>query len=205
MICVAISFDDGYVRHYEYAKLLYKLDVPATFFIITGLNEYNGEKLLANKPELVRDIVDMGHEVGSHTHTHPDLTKVGRETIEDEFLRSTEALRSWGIDYELGIAYPYGSFNNDVLDLASKYFIYGRTMGSYNRWNEKPTKYAIGGMGIRHLPKLIIKAITKRTRLVSIVMHRESLSTIKLMVDYLRMFNAKFLTLNQAVRECLST
>ncbi|MEZ0346407.1 MAG: polysaccharide deacetylase family protein [Infirmifilum sp.] len=88
------------------------LELGVLFFVITGPSEYNGKKLLTSRPELVRANANMGHEIGSSTHTHHNLTKTGRSTIEDEFLWSIETLRSWGIDYELSIAYPYGSFNN---------------------------------------------------------------------------------------------
>ncbi|WP_069807900.1 polysaccharide deacetylase family protein [Vulcanisaeta thermophila] len=199
MTYVAISFDDGYIKQYEYAKLLYKMDIPATFFLITGLTEYSGEKLITKEPKLIREIMDMGHEVGSHTHTHPDLTRIGREKIREEFINSINTLRRWGIDYEVGIAYPYGSFNNEVIEEASRYFAYGRTMGEYNRWNERFIRYAIGGMGIRHLPKLIIKLITGKPKLISIVMHRENPTLIKATIEYLKMFNLRFKTLSEAI------
>ena len=203
MTCVAISFDDGYLRHYEYAKLLHKMDVPGTFFIITGLTEYMGEKLLTTKPELIRELTDMGHEVGSHTHTHRDLTRLSPEEMRIEFMRSIEALRRiLGDDYEFGIAYPYGSFNEYVINEASRYFIYGRVMGSFNRWNEKPMKYALGGMGIRHLIKYPIKALTSKPKLINVVFHNEPAWLIRLTINYLRTFNVKFVTMREGLK-CL--
>ena len=203
MTCVAITFDDGYLRHYEYAKLLHRMDVPGTFFVITGLTEYVGEKLLTTRPELVRELTDMGHEVGSHTHTHRDLTRLSPEEVRVEFERSIETLREMlRNDYEFGIAYPYGSFNNHVINEASRFFAYGRVMGSFNKWNEKPMKYALGGMGIRHLIKYPIKAITNKPKLINVVLHDEPTQLIKLTINYLRTFNIRFVTMKEGLK-CL--
>ncbi len=65
MIYVTFSFDDGYLEHYSIAKELYRLDIPATFFVITGLTSYMGKKLLITEPKLIREIEDMGHEIDS--------------------------------------------------------------------------------------------------------------------------------------------
>jgi len=40
---VSLTFDDGYRRHFEIAKVLYGLDVRASFYVITGLQRYGGK------------------------------------------------------------------------------------------------------------------------------------------------------------------
>lgn len=67
---LALTFDDGPDPRWTPAILdiLRQEDVPATFFIIGK----NGETY----PDLVRRIVNEGHEIGNHTFTHPNLGEV---------------------------------------------------------------------------------------------------------------------------------
>ncbi len=72
---VALTFDDGpdAVWTPRILDILKARHVPATFFII-------GENALVER-RLIQREVDEGHEVGSHTYTHPNLATVSpRET-----------------------------------------------------------------------------------------------------------------------------
>ncbi len=64
---VALTFDDGPDRVYttEILDELAARGAPATFFVI-------GKEALDN-PDIIRRIVDDGHEIGVHTFTHPAL------------------------------------------------------------------------------------------------------------------------------------
>ena len=201
MFCVALTFDDGYMEQFRYAQILHRADIPGTYYLITGLRDYKGRKLMINDKELVKELIDMGHEVGSHTHTHSDLTRISINEVEEEFRLSKEIISELIGDDDIGIAYPYGLFNEEVIRAASKYFIYGRTMGNLNRWNEVANRYALGGMGARHLVKLPIKAL-KGVRLVTIVFHDEPTWLVKSVIEYLRAFNARFVTLREGLK-CL--
>ncbi|HEY6118487.1 MAG TPA: polysaccharide deacetylase family protein, partial [Pyrinomonadaceae bacterium] len=67
---IALTFDDGPDPEWTPAILdiLKQENVPATFFIIGK----NGQA----HPELLRRLVNEGHEVGNHTFTHPNLGEV---------------------------------------------------------------------------------------------------------------------------------
>jgi cellulose synthase/poly-beta-1,6-N-acetylglucosamine synthase-like glycosyltransferase/peptidoglycan/xylan/chitin deacetylase (PgdA/CDA1 family)/spore germination protein YaaH len=69
---VALTFDDGPDRRWtpRILDILKAKGVPATFFVI-------GENGLTEHRLLEREIRE-GHEVGSHTYTHPNLATVGR-------------------------------------------------------------------------------------------------------------------------------
>jgi len=64
---VALTFDDGPDPHWtpRILDILKQRQVPATFFIV-------GENALTERGLLEREIRE-GHEVGSHTYTHPNL------------------------------------------------------------------------------------------------------------------------------------
>ena len=67
---LALTFDDGPDPRWTPAILdiLQREHVPATFFIVGKQGEAY--------PDLVRRIVDDGHEIGNHTFTHPNLGEV---------------------------------------------------------------------------------------------------------------------------------
>lgn len=72
---VALTFDDGPEDPYttEILDTLKEQKVPGTFFVI-GAN-------VVKYPDLVRRMIDEGHEVGSHTFFHPDETAAGAERM----------------------------------------------------------------------------------------------------------------------------
>jgi peptidoglycan/xylan/chitin deacetylase (PgdA/CDA1 family) len=174
MVVISLTFDDGYLAHYEAAKKLYRMDVQATFFIITGLETYLGRRLLTARPELIKEIVDMGHEIGSHTDTHRDLTVLEPQEVERELAKSLAFVKRF-VEGPVGLAYPYGSFNKEVVGIAKKYYAYARTMGSYNRWNKVGDRFCLGGMGVRHLPEVLLRGLVDRgTKLAALVFHEDA-------------------------------
>jgi peptidoglycan/xylan/chitin deacetylase (PgdA/CDA1 family) len=174
MVVISLTFDDGYLAHYEAAKKLYRMDVQATFFIITGLETYLRRRLLTARPELIKEIVDMGHEIGSHTDTHKDLTVLEPQEVERELAKSLAFVKRF-VEGPVGLAYPYGSFNKEVVGIAKKYYAYARTMGSYNRWNKVGDRFCLGGMGVRHLPEVLLRDLVDRgTKLAALVFHEDA-------------------------------
>ena len=61
-----------------------------------------------------------GMHIGSHTHSHPWLSRLSREEQQHELLASRSFLEAVGVNTLEGwsLAYPYGDFNNDTLDVA---------------------------------------------------------------------------------------
>ena len=69
---VALTFDDGPDPRWtpRILDILKAKGVPATFFIV-------GENAITERPLLER-MIREGHEIGSHTYTHPNLATAGR-------------------------------------------------------------------------------------------------------------------------------
>ena len=74
---MALTFDDG---PFEYTAALLDIlkrhDAAATFFV-NGRNF--GDASLAPYPDILRRMVVEGHQVASHTHTHPDLSTISQD------------------------------------------------------------------------------------------------------------------------------
>ena len=82
---IALTFDDGPDRRWtpQILDILVKYKVPATFFVI-GTN--------ANlNPDILRQIVTTGNEIGNHTFTHPDLSAILQQQLTLE-LNATQRL-----------------------------------------------------------------------------------------------------------------
>ncbi len=82
---IALTFDDGPDPRWTSAILdiLKRESVPATFFVIGK----NGQSY----PDLLRRIVNEGHEIGNHTFTHPNLGEVPG-SLTDLELNATQRL-----------------------------------------------------------------------------------------------------------------
>jgi peptidoglycan-N-acetylglucosamine deacetylase len=67
---IALTFDDGPDPRWtpRILDILKQENVPATFFVIGK----NGQAY----PELLRRMMDEGHEIGNHTFTHPNLGEI---------------------------------------------------------------------------------------------------------------------------------
>lgn len=106
----ALTFDDGPnpVTTPKILATLQEHGVKATFFV-TGQNAQR-------YPELIRQIVAEGHELGNHTWDHPQLPKLSADQITDQLDRTQAA-----VDAALGYPYPmkqvrppYGATNDAV-------------------------------------------------------------------------------------------
>ncbi|HVH31075.1 MAG TPA: glycosyltransferase [bacterium] len=82
---IALTFDDGPDPQYTPAVLdiLAHYRVPATFFVV-------GARAMLNA-ELLHRIIREGHEIGNHTFTHPNITKISERQFGVE-LNATERL-----------------------------------------------------------------------------------------------------------------
>jgi peptidoglycan/xylan/chitin deacetylase (PgdA/CDA1 family) len=83
---VALTFDDGPGEWtYPILDVLAEHGAHATFFVIGSLVE--------SHPEIVRRILDEGHELGNHTWSHPWLARdCDDERVRDELERTNHVL-----------------------------------------------------------------------------------------------------------------
>ncbi|WP_272895160.1 polysaccharide deacetylase family protein [Nonomuraea sp. MG754425] len=105
--CVALTFDDGPgVYTDELLRHLAAYRARATFFVI-------GQNVAAH-PEVLRRTYEAGHEIGGHTWSHPDLTKLTAAAVRAQFARTDQAVKAAiGVTPKL-IRPPYGALSASV-------------------------------------------------------------------------------------------
>jgi peptidoglycan/xylan/chitin deacetylase (PgdA/CDA1 family) len=129
---VVLTFDDGFRNFYTEAfPVLSEFNFRATVFLVTdfcgGHNDWSGNPKELPRSELldwkeIRELDETGIEFGSHTKTHPDLTRLSTNDMTTEMLDSKAK-----ISYALGrdvstFAYPYGRSNHEVRRIALENF-----------------------------------------------------------------------------------
>jgi peptidoglycan/xylan/chitin deacetylase (PgdA/CDA1 family) len=131
---LAVTFDDAYRSVFETAfPILASLGIPATVFVPT---DYPGrERAMAwpgidrwlggpHEPELVPAsweqlgiLAEAGWEIGSHTCSHPWLTRLADADLERELVDSRDRCRE-RLGACTSLAYPYGDHDDRVVRAA---------------------------------------------------------------------------------------
>ena len=106
---IAISFDAAWgAEDFDtIIEILDKHHVKTTFFM-TG-------EWVEKYPDCVKTLVEKGHDLGNHSTSHPDMTKLTKEKQKEEFMTVHNAVKELtGYEMEL-FRPPYGAYNNDVI------------------------------------------------------------------------------------------
>jgi peptidoglycan/xylan/chitin deacetylase (PgdA/CDA1 family) len=110
----ALSFDDGMSDNHDVVlPILAELRLPATVYVVTGLigkpNPWmaagSGARMM-NEDEL-REVAATGLEIGAHTITHPDLSRLDYDTCLGEITGSRRELERLLSVSVKTFAYPY--------------------------------------------------------------------------------------------------
>ncbi|KUO02947.1 hypothetical protein AQJ67_20035 [Streptomyces caeruleatus] len=86
--CIALTFDDGPAMPETSTLLTYlaRYKARATFFTV-------GQNVAAH-PDLVRAASRAGMEIGNHSYSHPDLTKLTPEQVASQLNRTSAAIEA---------------------------------------------------------------------------------------------------------------
>ena len=118
---LSLTIDDALDDREDTLAILDDFGVKATFFL-------NTEDLLA-RPSLQQAMIQAaqtGHEIGSHTLTHPNLTLLSNADLDRELRESKEILENLINKPVQTLAYPFGADDARVRTVASQYYIAAR-------------------------------------------------------------------------------
>ncbi len=112
---IILTFDDGPSKYTtDIISTLEKNQISAIFFVLENrINSH--EKILEN---MIKD----GYIIGIHSNTHPNLIKLGNEEIEVEVSSGQKKLMDMFSYESIYFRSPYGSRNEETLDIINKYY-----------------------------------------------------------------------------------
>ncbi len=109
---IALTFDDGPDSKYtpKVLEILRQNGIKATFFVV-------GERV-KRYPEIIREEIMEGHEIGNHTLSHPNLPKYNCERIRAEIEGCEDTLRRLGAPKPRYFRPPKGAINGQAFEVA---------------------------------------------------------------------------------------
>ena len=140
---LTFSYDDGVQQDIRFMDILDKNGLKGTFNINSERFSPEGKVFPAghiHRPMTERRCCELysesGHEVAVHALTHPRLEQMPAERIAYEIVKDRENLESLFGTIIRGMAYPYGTHNNTVVDvLKACGIVYARTTAVTGRFD----------------------------------------------------------------------
>ncbi|MGN1147522.1 MAG: polysaccharide deacetylase family protein [Lachnospiraceae bacterium] len=111
---IYLTFDCGYENGNTEPILdaLKKHQAPATFFVVGHF--------LETAPDIVKRMVNEGHEVGNHTYHHPDMSQISDKNAFQKEMDDVASLFQEITGEEMAMYYrpPQGKYNTENLQMA---------------------------------------------------------------------------------------
>ncbi len=183
---IAMTFDDG-----PSAKLTPKLldllaarHIKATFFVL-------GENV-AEHPDIIARAAREGHEIASHSWSHPNFAKMSLEGIRSQLQRTDDAIASTAGKRPTLFRPPYGSITPHEKEWIHDQFGYDIIL-----WDVDPDDWKRPG------PAVVRSRILKETRPGSIVLshdiHPGTIEAMPSTLDELEAKGFKFVTVSELI------
>ncbi len=167
---VGITFDDGYQNNLINAvPILLKYNFSATCYIVSenlGLsNTWDLDKGITQRPLMTIDEIkawlSFGMDIGGHTQTHTDLTKISIKAAKREINTSKGDLENTFNTQVTDFCYPFGRFNELISDLVKESGYLSATTMERGIVKSMTNRFMLPRMPINHrtLPHLFLAKI----------------------------------------------
>ena len=167
---VGITFDDGYQNNLiNAAPILKKYNFSATCYIVSKRigtsNKWDLEKNITQRQLMssseIQKWLDLGMDIGAHTQTHADLTKIKYNIAFDEVKNCKNDLElffSISID---DFCYPFGRFDKTTVELVKNAGFKSATTMNRGRVNIESNSHELPRVPVTHhtLPHLFLAKI----------------------------------------------
>ena len=144
---ILLTFDDGYKSFLNAAEILNDMGFKATFFL-TKKWCYEKHNFLNNE-----EIIALSgmHEVGSHTISHPQLTKIPLESVYSELHESKKWLEHLINKEVTSLSVPGGYINRAIIKVAKDvgYSLIGNSIEWWNALSSHGSLATINRVAVR--------------------------------------------------------
>lgn len=125
---LTMSYDDGRIHDKRLVEIFNKYGIKGTFHLNSG---WMDPELVKMREEAVK--LYEGHEIATHSLTHPTLTRLSDTALVTEILEDRKNLEKLTGRIIRGHSYPNGAYNENVKQiLKSLGIVYARAVSSTN-------------------------------------------------------------------------
>lgn len=142
---IILTFDDGYRSVYTEAfPLLKEYGFRATLYLHTAKINTPGGLTTG----MIREMAQYGLEIGSHSLTHPDLTKISPAKLRKEIRHSKKVLEELIGQEVTTFSYPAGRHNTRVREEVRKAGYLGAVTTKYGPATSQENPYSLSRLRI---------------------------------------------------------
>ena len=126
---LTMSYDDGKIQDERLISIFNKYGIKGTFNLNYGLMEMEQKPPRVSMSRVAE--LYKGHEVATHTMTHPTIERCPLTEVAEEILEDRRGLEKLTGQLVRGHAYPNGSYSEEIKQLFRQLGIaYGRVVSS---------------------------------------------------------------------------
>jgi peptidoglycan/xylan/chitin deacetylase (PgdA/CDA1 family) len=183
---IAMTFDDGPSPATTplLLDILKQRNIKATFFMI-------GQNAQAN-PTIVKRILAEGHEIGNHSWTHPQLSKLSDERVTEEINKTQEAIKSACGYAPVILRPPYGAITARQKEWIEKQFGLSVII-----WSVDPFDWKRPGASV--IEQRILAGARPGAIILSHDIHKQTVDAMPATLDALAAKGFKFVTVSQLI------
>ena len=183
---IAMTFDDGpsSANTPRLLEILKQRNIKATFFLI-GQNA-------ASNPDIVRQILADGHEIGNHSWTHPQLSKLSDDRVTTEINKTQDAIKEASGFTPTILRPPYGA-----ITARQREWIENQFGLSIILWSVDPFDWKRPGASV--ITQRILSQVRPGAIILSHDIHKQTVDAMPATLDGLIAKGYKFVTVTQLI------
>jgi peptidoglycan/xylan/chitin deacetylase (PgdA/CDA1 family) len=181
-----MTFDDGPSAENtpRLLEILKQRNIKATFFLI-------GQNAAAN-PDIVRRILAEGHEVGNHSWTHPQLSKLSDDRVRVEITKTQDAIKDASGYSPTLLRPPYGAITPRQREWIANQFGLNIIL-----WSVDPFDWKRPGVSV--ITQRILSQVRPGAIILSHDIHKQTVDAMPATLDALIAKGYKFVTVSQLI------
>jgi len=183
---IAMTFDDGPSPETtpRLLDILKQRNIKATFFMIGQNAERN--------PAIVKRILAEGHEIGNHSWTHPQLSKLSDDRVTEEINKTQNAIKDASGYTPVLMRPPYGAITARQKDWIEKQFGLSVII-----WSVDPFDWKRPGASV--IEQRILAGARPGAIVLSHDIHKQTVDAMPATLDALAAKGFKFVTVSQLI------